>query len=163
MKKIPKMSNPTQQKVIAQRSSMGTKKIAATVAAFGAALGMNLQAVLAGPSSPAKNPVPSTSQPQSMTPSEIDRVKKLQKGSSSLPSGLQKKPDTLAFKMGDKDRLTTPPSTKAKKLTPQGLQNRPGVRSFKFKDLQPGMKSRPGVQTDKVSPSLQGRPGSKTR
>lgn len=122
-----------------------TKKIASTVAALGAALGMNLQDVLANPSAGTKKLVQSSGQPRTLNPSEIDRVKKLRKGSSTLPSGLQKRPDTLAYKVTPKDQLTTRPSTRADKTSRHGL------------------KTRPGVQGDKISPLHQNRPDLKTR
>jgi hypothetical protein len=90
-------------------SNTRTKKIAATVAALGAALGMNMQDVLAGTPSISKNAPSSSSQSRPMTPAEIDRVKKLQKkgGAPQMP-GFEKRPDTLAYKMDEKDKLKSP-------------------------------------------------------
>ena len=122
-----------------------TKKIAATVAALGAALGMNLQDVLANPSAGTKKSVQSSGQPRTLTPNEIDRVNKLRKGSSTLPPGLQKRPDTLAYKVTPKDRLTTRPPAVADKSS------------------RPSLKTRPGVQGDKISPLHQKRPDLNTR
>jgi hypothetical protein len=122
-----------------------TKKIAATVAALGAALGMNLQDVLANPSAGSKKSVQSSGQPRTLTPSEIDRVKKLRKGSSTVPPGLQKRPDTLAFKVTPKDQLTTRPPARTDKTS------------------RPGLKTRPSVQGDKISPLHQNRPDLKTQ
>ncbi|MDH5563005.1 MAG: hypothetical protein OEY91_05185 [Nitrospirota bacterium] len=90
-------------------SNTRTKKIAATVAALGAALGINMQDVLAGTPSIPKTPSSSSSQSRTMTPAEIDQVKKLQKkgGSPQMP-GFEKRPDTLAYKMDEKDKLKSP-------------------------------------------------------
>ena len=119
-----------------------TKTLAATVAALGAAIGMNMQDVIAKPSSVAKKSVQSSGQPRTLSAKEIERVKKLRKGSQSLPPSLQKRPDTLAVKIGDKERLTTRPSALADKSSRSRLKNRPGVRA------------------DKSAPKLQRRPGS---
>jgi len=121
-----------------------TKKLAATVAALGAALGMNLQDVLANPSSAARKSVQSSGQPRTLTPSEIDRVKKLQKGSSTLPSGLQKRPDTLAFKVTPRDKLTTQPPAVADKSSRPGLKDPnagQGEKSGIIVEDQPGVTS----------------------
>ena len=134
-------NNPKNTKVLR------TKKIAATVAALGAALGMNLQDVLANPSAGNKKSVQSSGQPRTLTPSEIDRVKKLRKGSSTLPSGLQKRPDTLAYKMGDKNRLTTRPSTRADKSSRPGLKNRSGAQGDKSGII---IEDRPGATSNKL-------------
>jgi len=111
-----------------------TKTIAATVAALGAAIGMNMQDVLANPSAATKKSVQSSGQPRTLSAKEIERVKKLRKGSQSLPPSLQKRPDTLAVKIGDKERLTTRPSAVADKSSRPILQKRPGTTGVKIKE-----------------------------
>jgi len=122
MKNNPKNHNPLNR----------TKKLAATVAALGAALGMNMQDVLANSSSANQKSVQSSGQPRTLTPSEIDRVKKLRKGSATLPPGLQTRPDTLAVKVPDKDQLTTRPPAAVDKSSRPGLKTRPSDRIDKI-------------------------------
>ncbi len=142
MKKNRKNSNPRQQPAGAQQPSMRTRKFAATVAALGVAVGINLQEVLAGPSSASKKPAPSASQPRTLTPSEIDKVKKLHKGSPSLPPGLQKRPDTLSIKMSDvliEPNASKQPESNMNKLSPKGkspIEKRPGSGQIKMEALE---------------------------
>lgn len=106
-----------------QTSSQNQKRfrahqIAATVAAFGAAIGMGVQDVLAQPSpplNPKSAPVrpPSVNKAKPMTPAEIDKMQNLRKDSQNIVPGLKKNPDTLSFKVKEKNELTN-------KKTPSG-------------------------------------------
>jgi len=119
MKDIQPSPDQNNQTPSQNQKHLRVHQIAATVAAFGATIGMGFQDVLAQPSPPL-NPKSAPARPPSinkakpMTPAEIDRMQNLRKDSQNIAPGLKKNPDILSFKVKEKDELTnkkTPSST----------------------------------------------------
>ena len=141
-----------------------TKKLAATVAALGAAIGVNMGDVLADSSTLNKTSPSSINKSRVMSQQELDKIKKLRKGSRTLAPNLQRRPDTLAIKGGDKSKLRTRPSALSDK-TSRKLRQRPAALADKAKRSirkrpfsssekidRPTMKHRPDIKSSKIKP-----------
>ncbi len=118
MKKKSKHSHSSNQPLVSNPSSKRLRKVAATVAALGAAIGVNMADVLAGSGSAQTK--------------EIDR--------SAISSSKLNRPDVQSQKV--KKGLTTRPSSVEGKEF-RGLENRPESREEKIAPSQ--LKKRPDV------------------
>lgn len=137
MRKSNKPNNADKTPHTTTHSSSRVQKLAATVAALGATIGVNMSDVLAGS--------------KGMHTSDIDKA--------AISSQKLKRPSVRTPKV-ESPTLKIRPNVRTPKVETPGLQNRPEVKTPKVE--QPNLQNRPSVQADKVSPILSPRPDTKS-
>ncbi len=137
MKNPPQHSDRDSNNLSPNDSALRAKKLAAMVAALGASIGVNMGEVLAGS--------------KDIQVSETNKA--------AISNQTLKRPSVKTPKV-EQPGLHSRPDVKTPKVERPGLQNRPDVKTPKVE--RPSLQIRPSVQADKVSPTLQTRPDTKS-